>query len=531
MADLSGMSDADLLQLAQQQLASAPPAPTPGAWPVFMNAVKQGIGGTIDQVLNTPNRVLNLGKAAVGTVADAAGYPDLAPSIRPDPNFVQTALNATGITHPDMAPQTTGERIASAAGQGMGGMLTMPANSVSGMLTNALMGAGSGAAGQATTETTGSPALGTAVSMAVPAVAAGAANIGANSVANAQAEASANAQRDATLAAGRNAGLVVVPSKITPSVTSRLLESLGGKAAIGQQASSTNQGVVNQLSAQELGLPPDTAITEGVLNNYRNQVAQPYRDVAALPQPAPQQTGTFFGEQDTPMLAKPPQSPDDALESLKQARADANSYWNQYKGTALTPGDPGARAKALAADNQVQGIETYLQDVANQNGRPDLIDAMNSARTQIAKSYNIQNALNIGNGDISAPVLGKALDRGAPLTGNLQTIGAFQQAFPSAMKESAGVPTPGVSKTGMLASAILASEGYRTLGPWGASAGLIPLASGTARKILMSAPYQNAVANPSYGSLVGKGLSLISPQTAQQTLMRALMAPQSQGAQ
>lgn len=507
--------------------ASAPPS-APDNTHVAVQGANAGIGAAVDSVLNTPNTILNLGKAAVGATAGALGLPsNYMPDLTSNPNFAQRALTATGAIDPNFAPQGAWQKILYSAARGAGGSLMMPAASLPGMAMNVGLGGLSGGAGQATTEATGSPALGTAVGMAVPAAAGAVANAGANSVAAANAAQSANAQRDATLAAGNKAGLQVIPSSVNPSVVNKLLESIAGKAATGQQVAVNNQATTNTMAAQVLGLPPNTAITDGVLNSYRDQAAAPYREVANLPQPPATQTGTFYGEQDTPMMSPRPQSPMDAVTDLKQARFDSNLKWKEFNRT----GEVAARDTAVALDNKAGGIETYLQDVANQNGRPDLIPAMNAARTQIAKSYDIERALNVGTGGVSAPALGAALDKGAPLTGNLQAIGAFQQAFPAAMREGEKVPTAGVSKSGMLAAALMASEGYRNFGWPGASAGLLPLASGGARALLLSKPYQNSVANPSYGTAIGRAFNLVPQQTPQEIAMRSLMAQQLQGSQ
>lgn len=88
--------------LPQSQPAQEKPAPsTP--W-VGVNAINKGIAGTADFVLNTPQNLVNLGKALGGTLATAAGRPDLAPTPTPSPDFATRAFKATGMIRPELEP-------------------------------------------------------------------------------------------------------------------------------------------------------------------------------------------------------------------------------------------------------------------------------------------------------------------------------------------------------------------------------------------------------------------------------------------
>lgn len=299
-------------------------------------------------------------------------------------------------------------------------------------------------------------------------------NVAPEEAARVAAEQSRNATRDATLAAGREAGYVVPPSAVNPSWFNKRLESVAGKAALAQEAAVRNQEVTNRLAKRSVGIPDETAITESVLEQVRKDFAAPYRDVAAL-------------------------SPEAAvsLEALKQARSDASTYYKHYSRSA----DPASLRSAKEASALAEKLENGLEDTANAAGKPELIPALREARKQIAKTFNVESGLNLGDSNISAPVLGRSLDRGAPLSDELETAARFQQAFPAFMREGAVVPSPGVSKVEAGMGALLGlSTGALTKNPYiaTAAAALPAVASPAARELALSPLYQRLMANRNY---------------------------------
>ena len=503
----AGATDAEVIAKAQELFesqsatqTSAKPAPsTP--W-VGVNAINKGIAGTADFVLNTPQNLVNLGKALGGTLATAAGRPDLAPTPTPSPDFATRAFKATGMIRPELEPANAGQRIVDMAGQGVGGAMVVPTNSLAGLLRGMGAGATSGAVGQATTEATGSPTAGAITGMVTP-LAMSAAGARAKALTDEQALRKAEQSvRDKVLASGQEAGYVVSPSTVNPSFINKRLESIAGKAATGQEVSLRNQEATNRLMAKELGLKPGTPITEGELERFRESVSKPYKEVKNLSPNA-----------------------ESALEELKQARFEAKSYWNFYNRSQ----DPKILAEAKKLDSEVATWEKILEEEALKANRPELIPELRQARQQIAKSYDIEKALNIGTGDISAPTLARALDKGAPFTGNLRTVAEFGNAFPSLVREGARVPPAGVSKTEALASLLLGGAGATTMGLPGLVAGALPFASGPTRSMILSPAYQRQMAQPNYGvGMTTKAMEQFKDLTPQQAaLLGALQASRS----
>lgn len=292
-----------------------------------------------------------------------------------------------------------------------------------------------------------------------------------------------------TLKAADAVGYVVPPSARGGGFLSKRLESIGGKAAIGQEAAIRNQAVTNAIAAREAGLLPGTPLTEGALAAARDQMAAPYRDVSQISPVAKQ-----------------------ALDRLKAARTDATGLWNFYARSA----DPRVLKEAQAMDRAAEALERVIDREAKRAGDPGLLEALRTARKMIAKNYTVEKALNLGSGDIDARVIGRMLDKGKPLSGDLETIGKFAQAFPSYAREASAIPTPGVSKSEAALAAILGTAGgattmYNQGNPYGAALGALPLLATPARGLALSKvmrpgvetmPLSGILQKPVQGSMV-----------------------------
>lgn len=94
-----------------------------------------------------------------------------------------------------------------------------------------------------------------------------------------------NVLRDANLREFQDAGYVIPPSAVDPSFLSKRLESVAGKAAIGQEAAVRNQEVTNSLARKSLGMPENAPITQESLEHIRKAAAAPYEEIATLQAP------------------------------------------------------------------------------------------------------------------------------------------------------------------------------------------------------------------------------------------------------
>src|SRR5687767_5003243 len=113
-------------------------------------------------------------------------------------------------------------------------------------------------------------------------------------------------------------------------------------------------------------------------------MAEPYRQVAGLSPVARQ-----------------------ALERLRDARNEARTYWRHYDVTAT----PESQRQARQFDQRAETLERVIEQQATRAGRPELINELRQARTDIARAHDIERALNLGDGHVDARILGRAFDR------------------------------------------------------------------------------------------------------------------------
>jgi hypothetical protein len=286
-----------------------------------------------------------------------------------------------------------------------------------------------------------------------------------------------NTLRDSVLTRSQEAGYVLPKSEVNPGFISNRLESLAGKAALKQDSALKNQEVSNKLARQLIGLSDDQPLSGQAVKDFRKVSAEPYRQISAMDDRAAA-----------------------ALEALKKVRNESQAQWNYYNRSA----NPDALNVAKALDVQAKSLEDVIETVAKEKGTPGMVDALKESRKKIAQSYTLQRALNETTGDVSAPVLGRILAKGKPMSDELRQIAEFQQAFPKFAGEGAKTPPAGVGKTEMLAAALLGGGGVAgTDSPMGAVAGVLPFLSQPARAALLSKQFQKLV-KPSYGPGIAK---------------------------
>lgn len=336
------------------------------------------------------------------------------------------------------------------------------------------------------------------------------------------AEKAANYVRDATLAEARGAGYVVPPATSNPTFINRTLESVSGKAQTQQAAAAANQHVTDKLARESLGLAADAPLTTATLRGIRNKAGGVYQKV--------KDSGVILTDsQYIDDLAKLAQSVDDIAQDFPDANVGANkeigelvdsllqdrfsakgavAYLRKLRdsasGNLSGPPDPSRRALGTAQKDAAGALEDMIIRHLDGQGKADLANEFDAARTLIAKTYSVQAALNQGTGSVAAGKLASQLNRGKPLSGGLETAAKFSAAFPKAAAEQ--LTSPGVSAVDVLTGGI----GGATVNP--ALFG-IPAARMGVRGAILSDLFQNAATVPSY-----------QPGTTGTTLLRLLQA-------
>lgn len=299
-----------------------------------------------------------------------------------------------------------------------------------------------------------------------------------------------------------DAGYVIPPTQVKPTLGNRLLEGLSGKITTAQNASAKNTDVTNRLAAQALGIGDDVKLSPDVLDDIRKTAGAAYRDVAGLPVKPAQDANSLMN-----IPAQAEVNPSQMVFDLRKARNDATAWYNSYGRTA----DPESLAKAKAAKDLASQLEGTLEGYARSLGRDDLVSDMAKARQLIAKTYSVEKALNSTTGNVDARNLAKQLEKGKPLTGELKQAAEFAARFPKAAQTVEGMGS--LPQTSPLDWAAFGGIGAATANPFALlGVGARP----AARAAVLSSPVQRGLQNAP---------SQISPQLIEALRRSALSAP------
>ena len=211
-----------------------------------------------------------------------------------------------------------------------------------------------------------------------------------------------------------------------------------------------------------------------------------------------------------------------ALSDWRKANYNARQSWWEYRQP--QGGSPAAQEQARAFEAQADEAFERLSKEAALGGRGDLAKAgkdgvskLESDRRMLARLGVIELAMNRGNGYKDADVLGRLLDAGAPLDGNLRKAARFNLAYGRYLKDKATTTAPGVNRFGAEMAQIpmaLAGAGaawgsggnpMQVLGSAAGAAALVPAMramtpslNNGARRFMFSEGFQNSL-RPDYG--------------------------------
>lgn len=525
----------------------SPAQPTPKNMDVAVNAGNKLVAGLPDMILNTPNNIMNLGKAAFGTAATAFGRPDLAPELSPNPDLVHKAMTRAGLIKPEFEPQTTGQKMLDAGVQGALGLAVSPANSVRQLATNATLGAASGVAAAGTKEATDNDALALTAGMLTPAMGAKAINAGKERVLQADLLRQQSAGRDRVIENARNAGYALSPSEVNPGAINHALEGIAGKLSTRQLASQENQPITNTLARRAVGLPENVQLTSEAMQKIRRDAYQSgYAPVAQSGQFMPgrqykNDLDAIQAQYQGAARSFPSAVTDDVknmVDSLKVRNFDAGDAIKMtqiLRDEATAAFRNGDTAMGGAKRNAAKAIEDQIERELAGRGRPsaEMLQNFRGARTLMAKAHTVEDAIREGSGNVMASKLAARLQAGKPLSGDLKTIAETANIFPKNMQSTEMMgAVPGISPLDVFTGAGLGAMGSMATGsPLGATAALIPAVRPLTRSLLLSDSYQNLMAKPNHqAGMLSRALSSgdapMQNTQMQSALIAALLADQ-----
>jgi hypothetical protein len=322
---------------------------------------------------------------------------------------------------------------------------------------------------------------------------------------------------------GQEAGYVIPPTQINPSLLNRAMEGTAGKLTTAQNASFKNQIVTNRLANKSLGLPEDTVITPEVLNNIRTNAGKAYENLGisgtiktspkfnqALDE-IPAYKDAIKAEKDFPTGKK--NEIVEVIDSLRSPVFDVSSAVskiNVLRNNAdiayAAKNKDLARANKAASEVLENTIENYLANTK----QTDLLNNFRDARQLIAKTYSVQKALNPASGTIDASKLAQQLRAGKPLSGELKQISEFSSAFPTATKTTESMGSlPQISPLDV-GGALIAGGGTYLSGSGGETPVTLAalLARPALRSMALSKPVQSRLTNQQVRSLSPESINL-----------------------
>lgn len=303
-------------------------------------------------------------------------------------------------------------------------------------------------------------------------------------------------------------GYVLPPAEATEGSIAKvslpnIMAGAGGKIKMEQFASAKNQAVTDGLAARELGFPEKTLIDKDMLQHYRDMQGLAYGRLKSIRQPfAIDQTfqddisklareariaGSEYSQMKSPeledmlkdLVAKPSYSPTAMIERIKALRQDSVSNLS-------APGGKQVAYKELSLGTAQRGAAQAMEELIERNlaktNQGHLLDDVRTARVNIAKSYDIDTALNDATHQVSARRLAALQNRGKPLGGNLKVIADaannFERSFQTPTKFGAveSLSVLDVSFAGMAAARSLIKGDYGKAAAFMAAAGIRPMA-------------------------------------------------------
>jgi hypothetical protein len=345
------------------------------------------------------------------------------------------------------------------------------------------------------------------------------------------AEQAQSAVRDANFRAAQAEGYVAPPGNVRPTAVNRALEQVAGKTELQQIAAARNQQVTDRLSRRALGLAEDAELTPASMEAVRRDAATRGYDPVARVGNIPVDNDYLLAMQNIEQRftgaarSFPGAVPNDVRRIINENlvndfdSADAIARIRSLRQDASAAYRRGDNNIGQANNAVARALEDQIERNLTNMGQPgaQMLTDFREARRRMAISHTLEEAMREGTGSVDARKLAAALNRGAPLTGDLRTAANFASAFPNV---NAAVPgsmgTPGVvNRLGQpgLSSVIGAGIGGFFGGYQGGAAGAVlgqyaPQVSRTAaQQYLMSNMAQRNALAPRAGNL-RRGLAM-----------------------
>lgn len=254
------------------------------------------------------------------------------------------------------------------------------------------------------------------------------------------------APKQAKIEQARKLGLKIPPSEGGGGTVGKALEGFAGKIRTEADFSRDNAKVINREAGKDIGLSDRQPLTEGNIERLKQKQFSVYdrvrkagriesddafsQELEAAKERTKQEAEDY--PEDTNELI------DKELKKFNRPSADASSMLEKIKSLRdrASRNMKSPEAEKFELGIAQKKIATAMENlIERQVGAkdPGLIKDFRQARTNLAKIYNVEDALG-PNGNLSAASLARMLKRGVPLSGSLRTIAETYQEFPKQLK-------------------------------------------------------------------------------------------------
>jgi len=346
----------------------------------------------------------------------------------------------------------------------------------------------------------------------------------------------------------REFGYTVPPTQAGGGIINRALEGIAGKASTLQEASVRNQAITDNLAKKALGLSEDAILTPDLIKSIRTDAGKAYENlklsgtiktspkfIQALDEIKPYQDAIQAAKDFPNEVANPIIK---TIDSLKRPNFDVNSAVskiNLLRNDADIAFRQGDTALAKANKDASQVLENTIENHLSNTKQTDLLDKFRQARQTIAKTYEVEKAMNATTGTVNAQKLAARLQAKKPLSGELKQIAEFGQAFPKAAQTPEKIAgTIGVSPLDFTVGGLTFGAsllGGEDKGSSGANAIAALLARPAARKAVLSNRMQNNLIQKTSTTLGATRQALPSSEEANKLAKILLMQSAGKAAQ
>lgn len=264
-----------------------------------------------------------------------------------------------------------------------------------------------------------------------------------------------------------------------------------------------------KLKMNSLAFEPSTRrygidMEDGEIDLQVEKASAPYREIKEISKAVNEETKLFAEQKLKNGKYVTSYTSPEGLDAMRGAGAALDKLKVSYRAIRdeykkMDAGDPNSFARIQALKDQVKSLEGEIDAAAvaastvNESHK-NLLSRLNEARTNISVLKAIDNATDT-NGLVSPRLLALQRDGGVPLTGNLEKLALFHNAFKASGRNSLEAGPLQFEGATPAYTARNVAMGNQT----GLLSGGFPFLSEGAREFLLSGPVQNRISVPRSG--------------------------------